>query len=118
MKRCPACERTYADDQTTFCLADGSLLSPPYDPEATQRIYDLDATQRIPARLTNPPPTEILTTNPPSMQPPPYYMTPAYPVRRKSRATLYLVTALLALLIGVGIFMLVRFSQKSPSSDS
>jgi hypothetical protein len=109
MKQCPTCERTYADDQTTFCLADGSLLSAPYDP---------DATQRIPARLTNPPPTEILTTNPPSTQPSQYYMAPAYPVRRNNHATIYLVTALLALLVGVGIFMLVKFSRKSSPPDS
>ena len=36
MKRCPQCNRTYADETLTYCLADGSLLSAPYDPEATQ----------------------------------------------------------------------------------
>jgi hypothetical protein len=35
MKRCPICERTYADDETTFCLADGALLSPPFDSQQT-----------------------------------------------------------------------------------
>ena len=35
-----------------FCLVDGSILSAPYDPEATQRIPS--------ARATNPPRTEIL----------------------------------------------------------
>ena len=34
MKRCPHCERTYADETITFCLVDGALLSAPYDPEA------------------------------------------------------------------------------------
>ncbi|HKO36025.1 MAG TPA: hypothetical protein VJV21_06070 [Pyrinomonadaceae bacterium] len=33
MKRCPKCQRTYADDAFTFCLEDGALLSAPYDPE-------------------------------------------------------------------------------------
>lgn len=33
MKRCPKCNRTYADDGFTFCLEDGGLLSAPYDPE-------------------------------------------------------------------------------------
>src|SRR5687767_6516181 len=33
MKRCPQCQRTYADDTTTFCLADGALLSAPYNPQ-------------------------------------------------------------------------------------
>jgi hypothetical protein len=52
MKKCPQCNRTYADESITFCLADGALLSAPYDSEVTKQI---------PApRLTNPPATEIL----------------------------------------------------------
>jgi uncharacterized protein len=35
MKRCPECNRTYADEMFAFCLADGALLSAPYDPDAT-----------------------------------------------------------------------------------
>jgi hypothetical protein len=51
MKSCPTCNRTF-EDTLTFCLADGSLLSAPFDPQATQRI---------PApRKTNPPPTEVM----------------------------------------------------------
>lgn len=38
MKQCPQCSRTYADKSIAFCLADGALLSAPYDPDATQRI--------------------------------------------------------------------------------
>jgi hypothetical protein len=38
MKRCPACNRTYSDEAMTFCLADGSLLSAPYDSPDTLRI--------------------------------------------------------------------------------
>jgi hypothetical protein len=33
MKKCPKCNRTYADDAFTFCLEDGALLSAPYDPK-------------------------------------------------------------------------------------
>lgn len=36
MKSCPTCNRTYPDDTLAFCLVDGSVLSAPYDPEATQ----------------------------------------------------------------------------------
>ncbi|MDQ3816874.1 MAG: hypothetical protein M3362_04165 [Acidobacteriota bacterium] len=51
MKSCPTCNRTF-DDTFTFCLADGSLLSPPFDPQATLRV---------PApRETEPPPTEVM----------------------------------------------------------
>lgn len=35
MKRCPQCSRTYSDDTFAFCLADGSLLSAPFDSERT-----------------------------------------------------------------------------------
>src|SRR5688572_20207197 len=35
MKKCPQCRRTYADETLAFCLADGALLSAPYDPNAT-----------------------------------------------------------------------------------
>ena len=35
MKKCPQCQRTYADETLAFCLADGALLSAPYDPNAT-----------------------------------------------------------------------------------
>ncbi len=52
MKSCPACNSTYSDDSITFCLVDGSILSAPYEPEATQRIPA--------ARITNPPATGIL----------------------------------------------------------
>src|SRR5205814_517531 len=36
MKSCPKCNRTYSDETFAFCLDDGSLLSAPFDPEATQ----------------------------------------------------------------------------------
>lgn len=38
MKKCPQCKRTFPDDTLAFCLADGALLSAPYDPNATIRI--------------------------------------------------------------------------------
>src|SRR5437868_2554626 len=38
MKSCPKRNRTYSDDTFAFCLADGSLLSAPFDPEATQLL--------------------------------------------------------------------------------
>ncbi|HEV7377122.1 MAG TPA: hypothetical protein VGN95_20565 [Pyrinomonadaceae bacterium] len=109
MKHCPTCNRTYADDSTTFCLADGSLLSAPYDP---------DATQRIPLHLTNPSPTQVLTTSPPPTQVLPYHPSPAYPVRQNNRAKLSLVIVLLALLVGGGIIALVKFNQKASSTNS
>lgn len=31
IKRCPDCNRTYSDESISFCLADGALLSAPFD---------------------------------------------------------------------------------------
>jgi hypothetical protein len=33
MKKCPQCNRTYADDTLSFCLEDGALLSASYNPQ-------------------------------------------------------------------------------------
>lgn len=38
IKECPTCKRTYSDPSMSFCLADGSLLSAPFDPQATQHL--------------------------------------------------------------------------------
>jgi hypothetical protein len=51
MKSCPTCNRTF-EDTFTFCLVDGSILSAPFDPQATRGIPQ--------PRETEPPPTEIL----------------------------------------------------------
>ena len=64
MKSCPTCNRTFEDD-LTFCLVDGAILSSPYDPQATQRIPE--------PRITNQPPTEILLNSnalPPTIRSP------------------------------------------------
>lgn len=34
IKECPTCKRTYEGHSFTFCLADGALLSAPFDPDA------------------------------------------------------------------------------------
>jgi hypothetical protein len=52
MKKCPQCQRSYADETISFCLADGQLLSPSYDSAATLPLK--------PARATNGRATEIL----------------------------------------------------------
>jgi hypothetical protein len=57
MKQCPECERTYADETISFCLADGQLLSPSYGSAATlpltpARATDGAATLILPVALT------------------------------------------------------------------
>lgn len=48
MKSCPTCNRTYPDDTLAFCLVDGSVLSAPYDPQATLEFHDPEATLVLP----------------------------------------------------------------------
>src|SRR5947209_6792743 len=58
MKRCPLCNRTYYDE-FVFCLEDGRLLSPPYDPAETQILparygVDLPPTEMSPRNVSLP----------------------------------------------------------------
>lgn len=107
MKQCPTCNRTYGDDSITFCLADGALLSASYDPGATQRI---------PARLTNPPPTEVFTAQPAPTEVMPPYMPQAHRVRA-SNSSKYLLAALVLLLVGGGILAVVLLNRNKPSAS-
>jgi hypothetical protein len=56
IKECPTCRRTYSDQSITFCLADGSLLSAPFDPQATQQL-PLSQSPEPMATALMPPPT-------------------------------------------------------------
>ncbi|MDT4965511.1 MAG: hypothetical protein QOJ64_248 [Acidobacteriota bacterium] len=51
MKSCPTCNRTF-EDTFTFCLVDGSILSAPFDPQATKQGPNV--------RDTSPPPTQVM----------------------------------------------------------
>lgn len=50
MKRCPACNRDYTDETSSFCLEDGSVLFVPDDPDKTLQIFPARETDSI---LTN-----------------------------------------------------------------
>src|SRR6266436_244392 len=61
MKSCPACNRTF-DDTMTFCLVDGSILSAPFDPNATHQSAAVrDADPAATEMLFNTPNAEITT---------------------------------------------------------
>ena len=51
MKRCPTCNRTYADDGFTFCLSDGALLSAPYDPAREKPVSTLQSSEAPPTAV-------------------------------------------------------------------
>ena len=63
MKTCPSCQRTF-EDNLTFCLMDGTVLSAPDDEDDTPSVTA--------PRITVPAPTAILnpTTNPGGPRPP------------------------------------------------
>jgi F5/8 type C domain len=95
MKACPTCKRTYADESLTYCLADGSLLSAPYDPEATQHLP-------LP-HTNNPANTEVLLSNPSTPQ----------PIKQPDRSSLkYIVLALVILIAGFGIMVWLNSGAK------
>lgn len=98
MKRCPQCNRTYADDTTTFCLEDGGLLSAPYDPGITQLIP--------PPRATNPPATEILPA-------PMHHPAPAPPMARTQSKAIYFIGSvmLLGIMVAASIFLIPRLTR-------
>ena len=54
IKRCPSCSRTYSDESISFCLADGALLSAPY--EASKE--EAPATEVLPSVHVDVPPTQ------------------------------------------------------------
>jgi len=117
MKRCPTCNRTYADLSLNFCLDDGTPLANDAGPTT-----DLNATVRYPPPrdTSEPPPTEIYRPaptaappprpiSPPPPQPPPQQWThvPAPPAK-KSNAVWWILGGLAALLvIGGGVVVMI-----------
>jgi hypothetical protein len=100
MKRCPECQRTYADETLTYCLADGTLLSAPYDPNATLQIP--------PPRSTKLTPTEVSTPQPPR----------SAPASGGKPLLLYLCIALAALIVGGGTIVWLKSGVISSSATS
>ena len=112
MKRCPTCNRTYADLSLNFCLEDGTPL--------TTDAADPNATIRYPAArdTSEPPPTEIYrpqpqvpTPRPTIPAPPPTQWAPgptAPPPPKKSNAIWWILGGLAAVLvIGVGVAVML-----------
>ena len=89
MKRCPTCNRSYADDTLSFCLEDGARLEPAYDPEAT-----VVAQPRTPA--------------PPVVKP---------HRNKSSRLYLLIILWLLVILVGGGIGLYVTLSKYNERNE-
>jgi hypothetical protein len=115
MKRCPTCNRTYADLSLNFCLDDGTPLTSDAAPTT-----DLNATIRYPPprETSEPPPTEIYRpapqtappqpTAPPPTPPPQWSPTPPAPPRKKSNAIWWILGGFAAfVVIGVGLIVMI-----------
>jgi hypothetical protein len=94
MKRCPQCNRTYADETITFCLADGALLSAPFDPNSTWFLPTLSSPDSSP--------TEVLPTEP----------APPMAQRTAKPYLLYVVILLLSVLVAGGAVALYYEKEK------
>lgn len=56
MKKCPACNRTYADETLSFCLEDGSLLSASFSPyEEQETVVRPNSAEILPTQYYSPP---------------------------------------------------------------
>jgi hypothetical protein len=111
MKRCPTCNRTYADTSLNFCLEDGTPLvsdaGSTHDPNATLRYSDVPD--------TNPPPTEIYRQQTPllnqvdaSAQPRQWSPGPVQAPRKKSNAVWWILGGVVVVgLIVVGIAVMI-----------
>lgn len=115
MKKCPICSRTYADESITFCLADGSLLSAPYDSPNTLRIptpRNTDPTEVLPFEKSkdNPLPLTVAAPTPPIHVP----MPQGKP--RKSRILIVMAIAASAVLGALGTWAWLGKGDK-PSTN-
>jgi formylglycine-generating enzyme required for sulfatase activity len=64
MKRCPTCNRTF-EDTMSFCLVDGSILSAPFDPNATQQPAASPNIDPAATRILDRPPDTVDSAGPP-----------------------------------------------------
>lgn len=118
MKRCPTCQRIYADETLKFCLEDGAALRPDARAE-TDRTLALSQT----AEAGGPPPTELL--NDPALAPtrrarenpstapqrkestwqggPQFPVTPQGEKRRSTASVVTLTVLATLLLLGLGV---------------
>jgi hypothetical protein len=137
MKQCPACNRTYTDDDLLFCLEDGTQLqsmgfgTSGDAPTTIDASYDPNKTLAFsPGRETSPPPTNIYApapqNQPPAQQqqwtPPPtpvYTPTPSAQAAGKSGGKGWIIAAIAGVVVlGIGIVVLLMIIGKDSSSSN
>jgi hypothetical protein len=117
MKRCPECHRTYADDTLSFCLVDGSILSAPYENQATRPLYNKASqfpTEKMPDILKQAESTPSPFPTMPAGLPPPLIpeLKRNSPLEKRSIKP-WLALGVLALIILIGLIITVRYVRQS-----
>lgn len=115
MKSCPKCNRTF-EDTFTFCLADGSLLSAPFDPQATQKLPN-NIKPTVPASDSQYTPTL------PQVSPPNYAVEPKTagarrPGQNNKRRLLFVSSVLVIVAIGGILIIAGYYNRNSDSGNS
>jgi hypothetical protein len=100
MKSCPTCKRTF-EDNLTYCLIDGSILSPPFDPHATLHLPQQNPT--LP--MANPEPTTQPTA-------------PMFSPARKSSRMPWIIGAGVTLLVAATIIVIALVNRNSNSVET
>lgn len=117
MKRCPECNRTYSDDTLSFCLADGTLLSAPYENQAARPLPDKAnqaPTEKMPdvlkqAESTPSPPPTILANLPPPLRP----EFEPQPSLKKRSIKPWLALGVIAAVVIIGVLIASRYGARS-----
>lgn len=128
MKQCPACKRTYTDDELSFCLEDGTQLQSVEfgsgGPPSSDQNYDPNKTLAYNSpRETSPPPVNVYPAppvTPHSWSPTPSYTpTPTTQPARKSGKALIIGAIAAVVVLGIGIVVLLMvIGKNSPASNS
>ncbi|HEV7376273.1 MAG TPA: hypothetical protein VGN95_16265 [Pyrinomonadaceae bacterium] len=132
MKQCPACNRTYTDDELSFCLEDGTQLqstgfgsdaypsfNPNLDPNKTLAYSQPRETSPPPANVHPSAPANQTPMTPPTWSPTPSYSpTPTIqPAGKSGRG--WIIGAIAAVVVlGVGIFALLAIIGKNSSTSN
>jgi TonB family protein len=123
IKRCPECNRTYSDESISFCLADGALLSAPYD---TPR-EEPPPTETLPSSSAPIPPTAAPKETVPTMTGlggagvSPFEAEQPQPERRQSSPLIWAAIAFVivgAIVIGIFGVRRVLNRQTEPAAAS
>jgi hypothetical protein len=125
MKQCPACNRTYTEDDLLFCLEDGTKLISGTSFGDAPTAFDPNATLAYsPGRETNPPPPNFYPPTPPapSPAPPAWSPTPYTPVPQpagKSNSKPWIIVAVAGVIVlGIGIVVLLAIIGRDSADNT